>query len=78
MIKEAYLPIAQHRGNWYINQLYYQVSFFGNDGFINPPSANMISRNVTVGDKHWEEGEFWLQLDGWFNNITTIEWHVGW
>ena len=42
MIKEFYLNKDQHCGNWYMNQVYYQLIFFGHNNLIDPSSENMI------------------------------------
>ena len=36
VIKQAYLLIDKHRGNWSINQIYYLVSFVGHNVLLNP------------------------------------------
>ena len=48
VIKEYYSPNDQHPGNWSMKQLYYQVSFVGHNGLIDPSSENMIVNGAVV------------------------------
>ena len=48
LIKEAYLPNYQHRGNWSMRQLYYQMRFVRHNGFIDTSSANMIINGAVM------------------------------
>ena len=43
VIKEAYSPNDQHRVNWSMNHIYYQVIFVLNNGLIDPSSTNIIA-----------------------------------
>ena len=46
VIKKAYSPNDQHLGNWYMNQIYYQVIFVGHNGLTEPYSENIIVNGV--------------------------------